>query len=71
MKDAFASLSLGVFARTVFERDRSAELFLRLLGGTMDNTIADLVTAQQLSYAFEERPAVDVQKRFGEAADDG
>ena len=72
MKDAFASLSLGVFARTVFERDRSAaNLPLRLLGGTVDNTITNLMIAQQLSHAFEKALAVGIQQWLGETPDDG
>jgi hypothetical protein len=52
---------LGVFARAVFECDRSAKLTLRLLSATMDNTIADRLTAQQLSHALQERRAIGVQ----------
>src|SRR6516164_2952782 len=63
---------LGVFARAVFERDRpAANLPLRLLGGTVDNTITNLMIAQQLSHAFEKALAVGIQQWLGETPDDG
>ena len=62
----------GVFAWAVFERDRpAANLPLRLLGGTMDSTVADLAAAQQLSHAFEKALAVGIQQWLGETPDDG